>query len=167
MSLLFEAITFGVVVAFMFVGVIGILIPVIPGTLLIWMGSLVYAWHVGFTTFGIGILLILTLIALVTGTVDLWLPLLGARGGGASGRALLFGTLGALVGTFAIPIPIVGTVAGYVLGLILGEYQKHGNWELARKAGLSGLAGWGLATAVQFGGGILMLFIFVLRILTV
>lgn len=167
MSLLLEAITFGVVVAFMLVGAIGILIPIIPGTLLIWIGCLVYAWHVGFATFGPGILLILTIIAAVTGTADLWLPLLGAKGGGASGRALLFGTVGAIAGTFLLPIPIVGTIAGYVLGLMLGEYQRHGNWELARRAGLSGLAGWGVATAVQFGGGLLMLFIFVVRALTV
>ena len=166
MSVLFEAITFGAITAFMVLGIIGTIIPIIPGTLLIWMGVLVYAWHIGFSTFGIGLFLLLSLIAIITGTADLWLPLLGAKGSGASKRALLFGTIGALLGTFLIPIPVIGTIGGYVLGLLLGEYQKHGDWELAKKAGWSGLAGWGLATAVQLGGGILMLLIFVIHILT-
>ncbi len=165
MSLLFEAITFGVIIAFIILGIIGTLIPIIPGTLLIWLGVLVYAWHMGFSAFGIGAFLLISLIALVTGTADLWLPLLGAKGGGASTRSLLFGALGALLGTFLIPIPVIGTIAGYILGLLFGEYQKHGDWELAKKAGWSGLAGWGLATAVQIGGGILILIIFVIRVL--
>ncbi|MCA9933882.1 MAG: DUF456 domain-containing protein [Ardenticatenaceae bacterium] len=166
MSIVFEAITFGVIVAFIVVGIIGTAVPIIPGTLLIWMGTAVYAWHVGFDTFGLTYFLLLSLIAIVTGTADLWLPLISSKAGGASGRAILFGTIGAIVGTFVLPIPIVGTIVGYIGGLLLGEYQKHGDWELAKKAGLRGLAGWGLATAVQFGGGILMLLIFVIRVLT-
>jgi len=167
LSLIFEAITFGVVVAFMIVGIVGTAVPIIPGTLLIWMGVSVYVWHVGMGTFGLGIFLLLSLIAVVTGTADVWLPLLGSKSGGTSGRAILFGTIGAIIGTFFLPIPIVGTIAGYILGLLLGEYQKSGDWELAKKAGLRGLAGWGLATAVQFGGGILMLIIFIARALTI
>lgn len=166
MSLIFEAITFGVIVVFMLTGIIGTVIPMIPGTLLVWMGVLIYSWHVGFGVFGVGIFLLITLIALVSGTADLWLPLLGAQKGGASPRSLLLGTVGAIVGTFLLPIPVVGTVVGYVAGILLSEYQKHGDWALARKAGLSGLAGWGLATAVQLGGGLLMLFIFIIRALT-
>lgn len=166
MAALFEAITFGAIAAFIIFGIIGTIIPIIPGTLLIWMGVAVYAWHIDFAVFGWGSFLLISLIALVTGTADLWLPLLGAKEGGASKRALLLGMVGAIAGTFLIPIPVVGTVAGYVLGLLLGEYQKHGDWELAKKAGLSGLAGWGLATAVQFGGGVLILIIFVIRVLT-
>ncbi len=166
MSLVFEAITFGVIVAFIVVGIIGTLIPVIPGTLLIWLGTAVYVWHVGIAAFGAWPFALISLLALVTGTADLWLPLLGAKTGGASWRAMLLGTLGAILGTFLLPIPIVGTVAGYIGGLILGEYQKYGDWEQARKAGLRGLASWGVATAVQAGGGILILAIFIIRVLT-
>lgn len=166
MAILFEAITFGAIVAFMLVGIIGTVVPIIPGTLLIWLGVAIYVWHVSAATFGLGLFLLITLIAVVTGTADLWLPLLGAKVSGVSWQALLYGTLGAIVGTFFLPIPVVGTIAGYILGLFFGEYQKHKDWELARKAGWRGLASWGVATAVQLGGGILMLLIFVVRVLT-
>lgn len=165
MSIFFEAITFGVIIAFMLVGIIGTVVPIIPGTLLIWLGTAVYVWHVGVEAFGVGLFLLLSLIAVVTGTADLWLPLLGAKVGGASWQALLYGTLGAILGTFLLPIPLVGTIAGYILGLFFGEYQKHKDWELARKAGWRGLASWGVATAVQLGGGILILIIFIARVL--
>ncbi len=165
MALIFEAITFGVIVAFILVGIVGTLIPVIPGTLLIWLGTAVYVWHVGIEVFGVAPFLIISVIALVTGTADLWLPLLGAKTGGASWRALLLGTVGAILGTFLLPIPIVGTVVGYIGGLILGEYQKYEDWEMAKKMGLQGLASWGVATAVQAGGGLLILLIFVIRVL--
>ncbi len=166
MSVLFEAITFGVIVAFMLVGIVGTVVPILPGTLLIWLGTAVYVWYVGAETFGVGLFIFLSLVAVVTGTADLWLPLLGAKVGGASKRALLFGTLGAILGTFLLPIPVVGTVAGYIAGLFLGEYHKHRDWQIAKKTGWQGLASWGVATAVQFGGGILILLIFVVRVLT-
>lgn len=162
-----ESVTFGLVVAFMIMGLIGVIVPLLPGTLLIWLGVLIYVLDTGFTTVTLPTFILLTVIALVTGTADLWLPLLGARTGGASWRALLFGTLGAILGTFFIPIPLLGTLAGYALGILLGEYQKRGDWEAAVKASLGGLAGWGIATGVQLGGGLLMLFIFVWQVLAV
>jgi hypothetical protein len=164
--MIFEAITFGVIVAFIILGIVGTVVPIVPGTLFIWLGVAVYAWHTGFTAISVGVFIFISLIALVAGTADLWLPLAGARTGGASKRALLFGTAGALIGTFLLPIPFLGTIIGYLLGLLLGEYQKHNDWELAKKASFSGLAGWAVATAVQIGGGIIILFIFVIQVLT-
>jgi uncharacterized protein len=162
---LLESITLGLVITFMIVGLIGIIVPLLPGTLLIWLGVLVYVLDTGFTAVSLPIFILLTTIALVTGTADLWLPLLGARTVGASWRSLIFGAVGALLGTFFIPIPLIGTLAGYALGILVGEYQKRGEWEAAIKASLGGLAGWGVATAVQLAGGLLMLLIFVWQVM--
>ena len=163
MSLLFESITFGLIVAIMILGIIGVIIPIIPGTLLIWLSITLYVWSKGMAVLGWGSFVLITLIALVTGTADLWLPLLGAKSGGASKRALLLGGIGALLGTFMFPV--LGTIVGYALGLLLGEYHKRGDWLEARRASLGGVAGWGVATAIQLGGGLLMLLIFVVRVL--
>lgn len=163
LSLILDSLTFGLVVTFMALGVIGIIIPVLPGTLLIWLAILVYVWSQGIAAVGVGTFIFLSLIALVTGTADLWLPLLGARKGGASGRSLLFGSIGALIGTFFAPL--IGTLIGYAAGILLSEYQKRQDWREAAKASIGGLAGWGVATAVQLGGGLLMLAIFIWRVL--
>lgn len=159
MSLFFESITIGLTVTFIVLGLIGIIVPLIPGTLLIWLAILVYAGVTGFTTVTPLSFAILTLIALVTGTADFWLPLLGAKTGGASLRTILLGVVGAIIGSFVAPL--LGTVVGYALGILLGEYVQRNDWNAAVKASLGGVAGWGIATAVQLGGGLLMLVIFV------
>lgn len=164
MSLLLESITFGLVIAFILLGLVGIIVPLIPGTLLIWLAVLVYVLANGMTAVGWTSFIIITLIAIGTGTADLWMPLLGAKSGGASRRSMLLGIVGAIVGSFIFPL--LGTVIGYALGILLGEYQKVGDWEAAWKASIGGLAGWGLATGIQLGGGLLMLFIFIWQVLT-
>jgi uncharacterized protein YqgC (DUF456 family) len=164
LSLLFESITFGLVVAFIVLGLIGIVVPLIPGTLLIWLAVLVYVLANGITAVGWPSFIIITLIAITTGTADIWMSLLGAKTGGASRRAMLLGFVGAIVGSFIFPL--LGTVIGYGAGILLGEYQKAGDWEAAWKASIGGLAGWGVATGVQLGGGLLMLIIFIWQALT-
>ncbi|HEX6387530.1 MAG TPA: DUF456 domain-containing protein [Anaerolineae bacterium] len=163
MALLLDSLTFGLAVVFIVIGLIGTVVPMLPGTLLIWLTILVYAILTGFTGVTPLGFAVLTVIALVTGTADFWMSLLGARTGGASKRAILFGLVGAIVGTFVIPL--FGTIVGYGLGVLLGEYQKRGNWEAALRAGLGGLAGWGVATIIQLGGGLLMFAIFVWLVL--
>ena len=163
MSVFFDSLSFGLALTFIVIGLVGTVVPLLPGTLLIWLTILVYAIVTGFTAVTPLGLTIHTLIALVTGTSDLWMSLLGARTGGASKRAILFGIAGAIIGTFVLPL--FGTIIGYALGILLGEYQKRGDWEAALRAGLSGLAGWGIATVLQLGGGLLMLVIFVWQVL--
>jgi uncharacterized protein YqgC (DUF456 family) len=163
LSLIFESITFGLIVVFIILGIIGIIIPLIPGILLIWLAVLTYVWAYGMETIGWANFIIITLIALVAGTSDLWMSLLGAKKGGASGRSFLFGGIGAIVGSFIIPL--VGTIIGYAVGILLGEYQKRGDWNEALRASVGGVAGWGVATAVQFGAGLIILGIFIWRTL--
>jgi len=155
---LFEALSVGVVIVILLFGLLGTLIPIIPGVLLMWLTVFIYAWVDGFTAVSTASFIVISLIALVTGTSDIWLILFGAKKGGASIKSLLVGTVGAIVGSFVFPI--VGTIAGYIAGVLLGEYWQHGDWEIAKKAGLGGLAGWGIATVIQFIGGIFILLIF-------
>jgi hypothetical protein len=159
-----NSLSFGLVVAFILLGLIGILIPMVPGTLLIWIAILIYILGYGMASVGVLPFAAITLIALVTGTADLWMPLVGARTSGASRRAILLGIAGSLIGTLFAPL--LGTIIGYATGILLGEYQARGDWREAFKASFGGLAGWGIATAVQLGGGLLMLIIFVWRVLS-
>jgi len=164
LSLLVDSITFGLVVAFIVMGLIGIIVPLVPGTLLIWIAVLFYVITDGFGLLTVPAFAVITFIALGTGTADLWMPLLGAKSGGASKRALLLGIAGSIIGTFIAAL--LGTIIGYAVGILIGEYQKRGDWNEAFRAALGGVAGWGVATAIQLGGGILMLLIFVWQVLS-
>jgi len=164
LALLLDSITFGLVVAFIVFGLIGIVIPLIPGTLLIWLAVLIYVLVNGVSSIGIASFVIISIIALFSGTADLWMPLLGAKTGGASRRSLFLGVIGGLIGTLVAPL--IGTILGYAAGILLGEYQKRGDLNEALRASAGGMAGWGLATAIQLGGGLLMLLIFVWQALS-
>ena len=163
MAQLFEAVSVGFVIFLLLLSLIGTIIPIIPGVLLMWVIVFIYAWADGFTAVSTASFIIISLIALITGTSDIWLTLFGAKKGGASVKSMLIGTVGAVVGSFLFPI--VGTIAGYIAGLLLGEYWRHGDWEIAKKAGFGGLAGWGIATAIQFVGGIFIFVIFLWQVI--
>ena len=66
----------------MSVGLIGTVVPVIPGTILIFLAALVYALVEGFQAVGWPTLLVLGLLALVATTADLWVS--SIKGGGTN-----------------------------------------------------------------------------------
>lgn len=158
------------VIIFMLVGIVGTLVPVIPGTIITGLSAFSYAWYNGFEQVSVTAAVWIVLLTVVTGTADLWMPLLGAKAGGASLRTMLFGIAGAMIGFVlgsVIPIlgNLIGAVTGYVGGILLAEYLKYEDWDKALKAAVGGLAGWGLATAVQLGGAILITIIFLWQVL--
>lgn len=165
-SVFLGAIGFGLAVAFILVGIVGVVVPILPGMLLVWFTVLVYAWRTGFETVGWPSIVLITMIAVVTGLSNIWLPLLGAQKTGAAKRALFLGVVGAIVGTFFIPLPILGTVIGYAVGVFLGEFLKQRDWRLALKASLGGVAGWGISTVVEIVGALVILLIFSIQVLS-
>jgi len=96
----------------MLVGLIGIVVPILPGTVLIWLGVLAYALVESFQAIDWLTFVVLTLIALLTGTADIWLALLGAKTGGASFWALVYGMIGGIVGFFLFGALLKNIVTG-------------------------------------------------------
>lgn len=170
--ILLDAIAFGVAVAFMLIGLIGILVPILPGILLIWLTILAYAIVDGFQAIDWITFTLLTIFAIITGTADLWLSLLGAKTGGAAKRAMFLGAIGGVLGFFLLGavLPVVGNlfggIIGYAIGVLLGQYQKFQDWNVALKASIGGVVGWGIATVVQLAGGVLMTVIFIWQVLS-
>lgn len=166
MDLLLQSIIFGLAVAFMLVGLVGVIVPLLPGSLLLWLTVAVYAVAErlnGFSAIDPVTFIVITLIALVTGLSDIWLPMLGARVTGSSWRSLIYGSVGAIIGTFIVPL--LGSIIGYVVGLLVGEYRRYGDWDKAVRSAIGGAAGWGIATAIQLGGGFIILILFVWQVL--
>jgi uncharacterized protein YqgC (DUF456 family) len=149
-----------VLIAFV-LGLIGTFLPLVPGSLLVWVGVVFYAWPVdGFDTFHPFVFALITLVGIVAGTADIWLPLLGAKTGGANWRALAAGVLGGLLGTFVIPLPVFGTIIGYGAGILLAEYGRLREWRPALRATFGGVVGWGASAAVELVGAVIMILLF-------
>lgn len=110
-------------------------IPFMPATVLMWLVTVTYAWATGFRNVSWLAVIIVTIIALLAVTSDLWLPLIGMKGRGGSCSSA-FGTfIGGLLGTFLIPIPIIGTLIGAIGGAIGMELLRVGDLRESLRAG--------------------------------
>jgi len=139
----------------MLVGLFGLLVPLFPGTVVMWLAALGYGVVSGFSTLGIILFVIITLLMLLGTVVDNILVGAGARQGGASWTTIAVGLIAGVLGTLIIP-PLGGLIAA-PLAVLLLEYQRTGDMRQAW-ASLRGMAtGWGLSILVRFGIGFLMM----------
>src|SRR4030066_329866 len=85
----------------MLVGLFGLVVPVFPGLVVMWLAALGYGVVTGFTTLAWVLFVIITLLMLAGTVVDNIFMGAGARKGGAAwstiGLALLAGVLGTLL----------------------------------------------------------------------
>ncbi|RYB91882.1 DUF456 domain-containing protein [Nocardioides oleivorans] len=105
------------------IGIAGIIVPVLPGTLLVLGAILVWAVQVGTST-GWVVFAVATVL-LAAGTVVKYLvPGRRLKAAGVPNRTLLIGGLLAFVGFFVIPV--VGMFIGFVLGVYVAERARVG-----------------------------------------
>jgi len=149
----------------MLVGLVGIILPVVPGLALIWLGALGFAIAEKFASIDPLAFAFLTLLALVGVTADIWMTQLGAKLGGASFKSQLMGLVGGLVGALAFLVfgglsAGLGAIIGSVAGVLAAEYIRFKDWNKAIKSGLGWLLGWLASTIFQFMIGGVMIAIF-------
>jgi uncharacterized protein YqgC (DUF456 family) len=114
-------------------GVLGTVLPVLPGTLLVFGGLFLAAWAQDFTRVGWGGLTIIGVLAALALAADFIASLLGAKRVGASPKALIGAALGGLVGVF---FGLPGILLGPFLGAVMGELLAQGGFKQATKVGV-------------------------------
>ena len=129
-------------------GVLGVLIPVLPGLLLCWLGVLLWA-VLGDAGGGRWAVLAVATVVAAAGTAVKYLwPGRRLQRTGVPTRSLVTGGVLGLIGFFVIPV--VGLVLGFVAGVWLAERVRLGDaaqaWPSTRRA----LAAVGLGMLVEF-----------------
>jgi len=120
-------------------GLLGVFIPLIPGIPYMFVVALVFAFADRFQHLSGAELSLLAVIAIVSLVIDYLAGILGARAGGASKKALLFGMIGLILGM--IILPPFGGILGLFLG-VLGAELLGGKTALkAFKAGQGSVIG--------------------------
>jgi len=144
-------------IALVVIGLIGTVLPALPGAMLIVAGLVVAAWADGFTKVGVVTLVIIGVIGAASYLVDFAAAALGAKKFGASPRAMVGAGLGTLLGLF---LGIPGIIIGPFLGAVIGELTVHRDMAKVGKAGLAAWIGFVIGMAVKVGIAFVMIGIF-------
>lgn len=117
-------------------GVLGVVIPVVPGLLLGWLGVLFWALlGDASTTVRWTVLIVATLVTVLGAGIKYLAPGKRLKDAGIPNTALLAGGVLGIVGFFVVPV--VGLILGFVLGVWLVERARLGPgraWPSTRRA---------------------------------
>lgn len=138
----------GAVIAF---GVIGVLLPVVPGSLVVGAAVALWAYLTGGGT--AWLVLACAVAALVTAAVAKWLVAeRHLRGAGVPRRSMLTGGLVGIVGFFVIPV--LGLFLGFIGGIYVAERRRLRTHAAARRSTMAALRASGLALLVELAGAL-------------
>ncbi|MGL5828166.1 MAG: DUF456 domain-containing protein [Angustibacter sp.] len=133
------------------VGLLGCLLPILPGLLLQLGAFLLWAVLYPSSAAWIGFCIAVALFAVGT-TLKFLLPGRKLRAQGIPNSTLWLGSLGAIVGFFVLPV--LGLVLGFLLGVFGAEYRRLGTSDAAQSSTKRALVAAGWSTLIEFAAGL-------------
>ena len=135
-------------------GLIGSVLPFLPGPPLIWLGILLFASADNFATVGWPTLTILGILAFLAWGSELFLTPILSRRSGASWRSIFAAIVGGLIGgLFLSALPVLGTLTGSVVGAAVGmwlvEYYVRQDSTAATRAVIIYASGMALSAILE------------------
>ncbi len=170
-------------IVLMFVGLVGSVVPGLPGVTLIFLSALLYAILTDFQTVGATILVILFVLAALAFLADFFATSYGARRFGASNWGTVGGAIGGIVGALAGLLlagigSLFGLIFGTIAGVFVGEYlRRHrhddpeeqeaadADWRRASRAAGGVIVGYLASAVVQGLLGLASIIVFVLALI--
>jgi uncharacterized protein YqgC (DUF456 family) len=169
-----------ITIVMMLVGLIGSVVPGLPGVTLMFLSALLYAILTDFQNVGIAVIVLLFVLAALAFLADFFATSYGARRFGASNWGTVGGAVGGIVGALAGLIfagigSLFGLIAGTIAGVFAGEYlrrQRHGDqqrehsdWRRASRAAGGVVVGYLASAIIQGLLGLASIVIFVLALI--
>ena len=156
------ALLWTLVVLLIVAGIAGTVLPVLPGTFLIFGGIVLGAWIDDFARVGAWTLTAIGVLAVLAWGLDYAAGLLGARKVGASKEALI----GAAIGTVAgLLMGLVGVLFMPLVGAATGEYIARPDQRHALKVGVATWIGMLIGMLAKIVIGFTMVGVFVAALL--
>jgi uncharacterized protein YqgC (DUF456 family) len=134
------------------IGIVGVVVPVLPGALLVWAAIAVWAFAVGSATAWA----VLAVVSVVIGgaqVVKLLVPGRQLRDAGVPRRSIVVGLVLAVVGFFVIPV--VGFFVGFPLGIYVEERRRLGPHAPAWLSTRQALRAIGLSILIELSATVL------------
>ena len=137
----------------MIVGLVGIVVPVLPGLLLVWAGVLV--WALGERTATAWVVLgLATVVFLVSQVVKYLLPGRQLKEAGVPTISMLAGVVLGIVGFFVVPV--VGVFLGFVVGIYAAELLRLRDHRTAWPSTVHALKAAGFSVLIELAAGLLI-----------
>ncbi len=133
------------------VGLIGIIVPLLPGTLLVYAAIAVWAVLERNLVSWVVLAVVTVVIGASLLVKYLW-PVRRMRAAEVSGVSLGAGAVLGVIGFFVIPV--VGLVAGFVLGVYLAELVHRRDQRRAWASTVHAVKGVALSVGVELAGGL-------------
>ena len=144
-------------IAFMVIGIIGCLVPVLPGPPLSFIGLLILHFT-EFAEFRINLLIILGLIAILVAVFDYIVPIWGTKKFGGTKYGIRGATVGLLIGLFFGP---PGIILGPFIGAVTGELIYKDDFRYAIRAGFGSLIGFMAGIGLKLATSLIITFYFI------
>lgn len=129
------------------IGMVGIFVPVLPGTGLVFAGTLLYAWITDFEVISIGYLILFGVLAALAWGVDYLASILTAKKYGASKIGIIASIVLGIIGLVVFSVP--GLIIGQLAGIILGELYFGKEMKAAIKSGMAVFIGYLLGNTAK------------------
>jgi uncharacterized protein YqgC (DUF456 family) len=143
------------------VGLAGILVPILPGSVLVLAAILVWAAELGGTTAWV-VFAVAAAVLVAGGVVKFLVPNRRLRDAGIPASTQWIGATLGIIGFFVIPV--VGLFVGFVLGVYLAEHRRlgaHAAWPSTKHA----LKAVGLSILIKLVAGAAATFVWVAGVL--
>lgn len=141
----------------MILGIIGCLVPVLPGPPLSYLG-LILLHFTRFADFSSTVLIAMAVIAIVVTILDYIVPVWGTKKFGGSKYGTRGATVGLIIGLFLGP---PGIIIGPFIGAFVGELIFKDDIKYAMKAGFGSLLGFLTGIGLKLAASFIMTFYFV------
>ena len=152
-----EIIGLSLALVVMLAGLIGSLLPVLPGTPLILAAVIGHRLYFGTASVGNFVLIVLVGLMLVSLGFDFLASMLGAKKFGATWRGVTGAVVGGVIGLF---FSLPGIILGPFLGALLFEMLGDKEFKKAAHAGLGATIGLLLGIVGKFSIGVVMIILF-------
>lgn len=148
-------------VLLLFAGIVGCIVPFIPGPPLCLAALLIQQFH-NHPPFSTTFLVMWAVIVAVVTLLDYLIPLFGTGYFGGTKYGVWGSALGLVVGLWFGPL---GVIVGLLLGAFAGEVLAHRDTELAVRAALGSFIGFVLGSGIKLLASFVMTYYFVRMVL--
>ncbi|HVN78830.1 MAG TPA: DUF456 domain-containing protein [Terriglobia bacterium] len=143
----------------MVVGLVGTVMPVIPGILLIYAGYLLYGFATGWQAYGLAAIVWWSVVTALILLLDFYAGAIGAKRYGASRSGTWGSLIVGLIGTLAAGFP--GLILGPFVGAALGELVRGRSYREALRSGWGTFMGFLFGSVVKIALGVVMIGTFI------